>query len=545
MPSTPAGTIEAFPGERAGIRARLAIASWRAQLNRLPAGPQLAEWLARRPTELATVSSPARPAIAVGAPPNEDLDDVGQVWPNTLIESMQARQRLISHLQAEQLADVADLSRGYPGLLEQVPAELGMALHLHETDAGRLVDVARRLTSDLIPTWQALHRGAVSQEVATAICSATETSDPEIAGRVQDAVLPRAPHMTARAVRKRCHQLVAKLDPANVRRRHQLAAADRSVTRQLGSDGMASLTLWAPAPAVATVWHALTLLGREARTPDDQRTAGNRRADALTDLCGGILATGGIPGSVAEVGGAADRPDCAGGAGAASPDGAAGRHGSGRRVTRRPTTLINVTVPYPVLFGADLACDVSGFGSITADQARAMMTEDSRLRRLLLDPVTGAVLDVGRTTYRPPKHLADHVRARDVTCVAPGCDIPAMESDVDHRTAFRPGQADGGLTSTANLNTLCRHHHRAKDGGGSSLTLSDSGYVWTTPLGRSYSRVAPTLYEPGDSDGPLSEPSDGRIPAWARRHLGADGSVVNDGALDEGDAEPEADDPPF
>lgn len=32
------------------------------------------------------------------------------------------------------------------------------------------------------------------------------------------------------------------------------------------------------------------------------------------------------------------------------------------------------------------------------------------------DPESGAVLDVGRTSYRPPAALADVVRGRDVEC---------------------------------------------------------------------------------------------------------------------------------
>ena len=54
--------------------------------------------------------------------------------------------------------------------------------------------------------------------------------------------------------------------------------------------------MYAPAQHTATVWHALTLLADAARTPGDHRSTGNRRCDALTDLCHGILRNGHIPG---------------------------------------------------------------------------------------------------------------------------------------------------------------------------------------------------------------------------------------------------------
>ncbi|OFT37605.1 HNH endonuclease, partial [Actinomyces sp. HMSC08A09] len=40
-------------------------------------------------------------------------------------------------------------------------------------------------------------------------------------------------------------------------------------------------------------------------------------------------------------------------------------------------------------------------------------------RRLVTDPASGVVIDVGRTRYRPPAGLADLVRARDRACVFP------------------------------------------------------------------------------------------------------------------------------
>ena len=108
-------------------------------------------------------------------------------------------------------------------------------------------------------------------------------------------------------------------------------------------------------------------------------------------------------------------------------------------------------------------------------------------RRLVTDPLSGAVLDVGRRRYRPPAALADLVRARDRACTHPGCEIPACRCDLDH---IRPWAA-GGTTCLTNLTSLCQAHHRLKHTPGWSLTRADDGsLVWRTPSGARYRREA-------------------------------------------------------
>ena len=100
-------------------------------------------------------------------------------------------------------------------------------------------------------------------------------------------------------------------------------------------------------------------------------------------------------------------------------------------------------------------------------------------RRLVTDPASGTVLDVGRTRYRPPVGLADLVRARDKTCVFPTCQTPASRCDIDHLTAW----SQGGTTSLDNLVVLCQAHHRLKHTPGWALTRDrESGVLsWHTP----------------------------------------------------------------
>jgi len=107
-------------------------------------------------------------------------------------------------------------------------------------------------------------------------------------------------------------------------------------------------------------------------------------------------------------------------------------------------------------------------------------------RRLVTDPASGVVIDVGRTRYRPPAGLADLVRARARACVFPPCQTPAERCDIDHLTAW----SQGGTTSLNNLATLCEAHHRLKHTPGWALTRDQTTGTlsWHTPDKTVYQR---------------------------------------------------------
>ncbi|MET0966443.1 MAG: hypothetical protein ABWZ02_08615, partial [Nakamurella sp.] len=161
---------------------------------------------------------------------------------------------------------------------------------------------------------------------------------------------------------------------------------------------------------------------------------------------------------------------------------------------------IQVVIPYTVLLGGDEPCELVGHGAITADQAR-LIAADGVLRRLVTDPLSGTLLDYGRTRYEPPETLKQFVITRDGTCQAPGCLHPAFRGQNDHVEPFRPGHPTGGKTHHSNLKNFCLHHHRAKDGGGFTATLGPDGTShWVTPLGRHYSRPPNEIWHPEDHE---------------------------------------------
>ena len=143
--------------------------------------------------------------------------------------------------------------------------------------------------------------------------------------------------------------------------------------------------------------------------------------------------------------------------------------------------LIQIVVPYSTLIGADdQPAELVGHGPVPASLAREVAVEGV-WRRLVTDPLSGTLLDYGRATYHPPVGLADHVRARDVYCRAPGCRRRAADAELDHVVAW----SDGGTTCENNLRSYCTGHHRLKTHapGWRVRAHPDGSLTWTTPTG--------------------------------------------------------------
>lgn len=127
---------------------------------------------------------------------------------------------------------------------------------------------------------------------------------------------------------------------------------------------------------------------------------------------------------------------------------------------------------------------LEGYGPIPPGlAAQIALAPDSIWSRILTDPLSGAVLDVGIQKYRPPADLSRHVMARDGYCVAPRCQVQAVNCDLDHTVPF--SSTPNGTTRAANLAPLCRRHHRLKTFAGWELAQDSPGrFTWRTPSGQ-------------------------------------------------------------
>lgn len=258
----------------------------------------------------------------------------------------------------------------------------------------------------------------------------------------------RWPSMSQGALVREIDRVVRSRDRDAVRRAQE-RTRDRDVTVWDCGDGTADVSGRLLSSDAAVFDKRLDALAATV-CPADPRTAGQRRADAV-----GALAAG------------AERlmcrcqsPDCP--AAAATPTPVV------IHVVAERAALEGRSDNPGYLLGADALID--------ADMLREIAIQ-ARQRPLLPADATA------EPRYQPSRALADFVRARDLTCRAPGCDRPATDCDIDHTTPY----AAGGATHASNLKVLCRFHHLMKTfWGWHDRQLPDGSVIWTLPDGQTY-----------------------------------------------------------
>lgn len=393
--------------------------------------------------------------------------DEGSAGADDLIDALQASARLIAWAQARQVELIAEIVRREPpiqaaaGLSPVEPAvlEVGVALNWSPATARTRVHEAVDLVTDRSATLAALREGRIDWPRVRAILEALVPLQSAAAVLVEAQALQRASRQTPAQLRSFLRREVARHDARGADERHRSAVEDRRVVFTPLSDGMTEL--WALLPADAAVeLEAHLNSAANRRAAGDGRSADQRRADALADL---VAAGTSMRGPAA--------------------DGIGPSLGA---KSRRPEVAL--TVPLGTLLGlGDEPAYLAGYGPIPDVLARRLAA-DGIWRRILTDPASGTVLDVGRTRYEPPTGLDDFVRTRDGTCRFPGCRRRASACDLDHTVPF-----PAGGTSAANLHALCRAHHRLKHESEWEVRVDGepNRLVWTSPAARQYATTAP------------------------------------------------------
>jgi hypothetical protein len=188
-----------------------------------------------------------------------------------------------------------------------------------------------------------------------------------------------------------------------------------SLSETLG--GMGHIEGWITPTALPTLRTALdALMPPPAR--GDNRTARQRRHDALEDLARDFLDHGDTP----TVGG--EKPH------------------------------INVICDIEALAGVAGGQHETEDGHVLTVASLRALACDSSVSRIVLGP-NSEIIDVGRRTRVIPAALRRAIVARDRHCTWKGCDRPARWCDVHHDVAW----ALGGCTDPANCRLLCRFHH--------------------------------------------------------------------------------------
>lgn len=364
-----------------------------------------------------------------------------------------------------------------------VTAELATALRMSERTMEHQIDEAWTLSTVLPATLGALREGLISSRHAAVIVEETTDlgDEPSLRGQLDERLAVVAASTTAATLRRRARALREELQAETVAERHRAAGEERRVELEPARDGMAWLHLFLPAADALLIKDRLDRVARaESSRAEDTDARGAHqllahargvdqlRADAARDL----LLHGRLPGD-AEFAEA--------------------------MALVRPT--VHVTVPVLTLLGAwEEPGLLDGSGPIDADTARRLAAHAPSFTRLLTHPVSGTVLDVDRTSYRPPADLKRWLQVRDGTCRFPGCNRRATRCDTDHSIDW----VDDGRTAFDNLAHLCPMHHHLKHETSWSVRHLPNGVLeWRSPAGRTHvTHPGQRIPSRADSTGP-------------------------------------------
>jgi Domain of unknown function (DUF222) len=376
----------------------------------------------------------------------EELDQIGEMAASLTrapVWSLSDEQ-LCAHLDgvhaAEQALAAARLHLVAEIAGRGVPARQGVAstvswlqgrLHIAKGTASQWVEVAghatRRPALDAalvgggVNVDQAKVIGAAvaalpGNQVGAAIVEKAEAMLVEFAADYQPAALAT---MGQRILWHVAPEVAEKVYEAALRREDDRANTTRALTLTPTGDGRTKVSGWLDAESAAVVTAALDpLCSPRTRDPEDKRTATQRRADALREICALALRTDTLP-----------------------------DHGG-----ERPQLV--VTVPFDVLQGQLGAGMLDTGQMLTAEQVRRLAC-DARILPAVLGG-DGQVLDVGKSRRLFTGAVRRALVLRDGGCSFPACTRPPRWTEGHHIvSAF-----DGGPTCVDNGCLLCGHHHR-------------------------------------------------------------------------------------
>lgn len=401
-----------------------------------------------------------RPTVSVDQHMIEHVFDTDS---SATLTRITAAARAEARAAAERLAAIGDLFRlrlsqhgnredWVADTRDAVAAEVAAALNTSVAMGHSNLRYARAMRERLPQLGAEFRAGGIDFRLFRTIVFRTDLiTDPDALAAV-DARLaikaPRWPSMTSWKLATEVDRVVAKFDRDAVRRSRR-DAADRYVDCAPLEPGMALVNGQVFAATAEALARRLDELAKTV-CADDPRTVVQRRADALGTLAVGqdrlICGCG--------------RTDCP----------AAGAPQQPSRV------VIHVVAGRDTVDGAGEAPGVlPGDGIIPAEIVRELA------KSAKLQPMPTPKL--AETGYVPSPALMDFVRARDLTCRAPGCDRPATQCDVDHTIPY----SDGGATHPSNLKCLCRKHHLLKTfWGWHDKQLQDATVIWSLPDGQTY-----------------------------------------------------------
>ena len=378
--------------------------------------------------------------------------DVTRISGYARIIVLRAHQRLVSHYTASLYADMAavvdildDDETKRSDAAEAAAAEVRAALHLTRRSADNEIGIALELHTRLPQIHQMLAAGVLDLRRARVLLDGTAHLDDDVARRIVEQIADDAVRYTTGQLRARLRRLCIEAEPDDAAQRYEDAVQQRRVVIEPNDSGTVNyLGMDLPPDRATAAAQRINHIARSLRHKDEDRTMDQLRADVYLDLlCG----------------------------------------------TNHDTTgrgVVDLRVDLDTLAELnDHPGDLAGYGPVIADIARRVARDeaDAEWRYTITNPNTGQPVTTGVTRRRPTAAQRRAVEARNPTCVFPGCRMPAIGSDLDHRTTWK----DGGPTTEENLGPLCRYDHCIRHQHGWTYTpLPNGTHQWTSRLGHTY-----------------------------------------------------------
>ena len=168
-----------------------------------------------------------------------------------------------------------------------------------------------------------------------------------------------------------------------------------------------------------------------------------------------------------------------------------------RRTRSRSGTCVNVHIDLRTLADLRDTDDLEhlvlrGDGWNLTRTAAEQLLCDAQLTAVLFDG-KGRLLDANDAAEQWTRKQRRAIAARDKGCVFPGCGRPPRHCDIHHLHH----RNRGGPTRTSNGAMLCRFHHRLLHHHGWTLTVEDGHWIATDPHGTTWTGRPARLPTPG------------------------------------------------
>ena len=374
---------------------------------------------------------------------------LGRLKDDQIIQILHDTSAETARLQALQLRAIANLNTRRRD--SETSAEIALELSITEKWAANMISAAEALTGRLPRTLGLMDKGKLDLYRAMKVSDATTWLSDENAGIVDVRLETRLPGKNATQVRKSATYEAGKMDPDGVLRRTEKHHGDRRIRLHHGVAGTSHVSFSNVLSEKAmAAYRRIDQTARALKTSDEPRTLDQLRTDVAIDL---LLSGNGGDEARAEV---------------------------------------LVYIDLATYLGLnDESAELAGHGPIPAALARRIASgPDTALRRIITDPLTGQVKELGENRYRPSEEMTEFVRVRDRECRHPGCVRPAQTCAVENTAS---ALEDG----TGEPVSYCPRHRKLKNRPAWQYEVAPDGTLTvTTPSERTHKSAVPSLHPP-------------------------------------------------